>query len=200
MLYESQGRFGDAKNAAARALRADAYLEEADQVLIRLFQSSFEVGDDNEAGSWCDEVRKRMAGKWPAAYCDLVLLAWSDNVNHDARKALHILENFGQHDRAELRAVMRPYLSIIAAGVVARAGEKGKAEQMLTEARAAAPNDPELLTVEAAVRVQLGEYDTARRLLTNYLERNPSARPRLEQSRIFKPLRAQLFLPAAAAL
>jgi tetratricopeptide (TPR) repeat protein len=199
LLYESQGRFGDAKNAAARALRADAYLEEANQVVIRLFQSSFEVGDDTEAGYWCDEVRKRMAGLWPAAYCDLVLLAWSDNVTHDARKALHILENFGQRDRAELRAAMRPRLSVIAAGVVARAGDKDKAAKMLDEARASAPHDPELNTFEAAVRVQLKDYDSARRLLTDYLQRNPSARPRLEQSRIFKPLRAQLFTHAAAS-
>jgi predicted Zn-dependent protease len=167
-------------------------------VLIRLFQSSFEVGDDTEAGYWCDEVRKRMAGLWPAAYCDLVLLAWSNNVQRDARKALHILENFGQRDRAELRAAMRPRLSAIAAAVVARAGDRKKAEEMLRDARAAAPNDPELLTFEAAARVQLGDYDGARQLLQDYLVRNPNARPRLEQSRIFKPLRAQLFSRATA--
>jgi DNA-binding SARP family transcriptional activator/TolB-like protein/Flp pilus assembly protein TadD len=200
LLYESLGRFEDARNAAARALRADAYLEEANQVVIRLFQASFEVGDDTEAGYWCDEVRRRMAGHWPEAYCDLLLLAWSKNATPDARKALHILENFGQQDRAELRAAMRPRLAILAASVVARSGDIKRAEQMLGEARRGAPHDPELLQFEAALRVQLADYENARRLLLEYLKRNPTARPRLEQSRIFKPLHAQLFTRAAAKL
>jgi predicted Zn-dependent protease len=162
-----------------------------------LFQSAFEVGDDTDAGIWCDEVRRRMAGHWPAAYCDLMLLAWSKNVTRDARKALHILENFGQQDRAELRAAMRPRLSVLAAGVLARAGEKQRAEEMLGEARATAPHDPELLPFEAAVRVQLSDYENARRLLGEYIERNPSSRARLEHSRVFKPLHSVLFGGAA---
>lgn len=198
LLYESQGRFAEARDAAARALRADAYLDEANQVVIRLFQSSFEVGDDTEAGYWCDEVRRRMAGRWPAAYCDLVLLAWSQNVSRDARKALHILENFGENDRAELRAAMRPRLTILAAAVVAREGDTKRVEQMLAEARTAAPADAELLQFEAALRVQMADYENARRLLAEYLKRNPTAQQRLEESRIFKPLRSRLFTGAAA--
>ncbi len=189
VLYESQGRFAEARQAAQRALAADAYLEDSDQILVRLFETSFEVGDDEAAGHWCDEVRRRFSGRWPAAYCDLVLLGWRDG-KPDARKALYILETFGARDPAGLRAVMQPRLSLLVAMALIRTGDTDGARKLIDAARAAAPHDSELLRFEAALRLELNEYALASQLVADYLERNPNARARIENGRMFKLLRA----------
>ncbi len=196
LLYESQGRFADARRAAGRALQADAYLEDADQIVVRLFQSSFELGDDEEAGHWCDEIRRRLTGRWPAAYCDLVLLGWRHDGKTDARKALYILETFGARDPSELRAAMQPRLALIAAVAVARAGDTVAARKMMEAARGAAPLDVELLPFEAALRLELRETQQASQLISTYLTRNPNSRQRIENSRMFRQLRASILTRA----
>ncbi len=199
MLYESQARFADARRAALRALDADAYLEDADQIVVRLFQASFELEDDDEAGHWCDEIRRRLPGKWPSAYCDLLLLGWRDDGSADARKALYILETFGARDRAELRNAMRPRLTILAATTIARSGDTARAEQMVRAARAAAPHDRELAQFEAGYRVSMKEFNRGRQLLAEYFERNPNVRARLENGRMFRPLREAIITRAATS-
>ncbi|HEX6559834.1 MAG TPA: BTAD domain-containing putative transcriptional regulator [Longimicrobiales bacterium] len=187
-----QGRFAEARNAALRALEADAYLTDAEQIVNRLFQTSFELGDDAEAGRWCDEVRRRSGGHWPAAYCDLMLLAWSSESGHDPRKALHLLENFGPLDSDALRQAMRPRLEMLSAAVFARAGMRDSAQVMLARARARAPGDIELLHLEAAARTATNDDAQAIELLRKYLRLNPGARYRIENSRIFRRLADRL--------
>jgi serine/threonine-protein kinase len=189
-LYELEGRFADARLAAQRALDADAYLEDADQILVRLFETSFELSDDEAAGHWCDEIRRRFSGRWPAAYCDLVLLGWRNDGKADAQKALYILETFGGRDPASLRAMMQPRLSLLAGVTLVRAGDMARARKFIEDARGAALNDPELPRFEAALRVEMREYEEASRLLATYLEQNPNARARTENGRMFKALRA----------
>jgi tetratricopeptide (TPR) repeat protein len=189
LLYETQGRFEDARQAARRALDADAYLEDAENILVRLFQASFEVGDDEQAGHWCDEVRRRMTGQWPAAQCDLLLLGWGPG-SVDARKALYLLETFGSAEGAALRAAVRPRLVVLTATVVARSGDVARAERMVAEAKAAAPKDRELLLYEAAMRARLNQPAAARQLMNEYISQNPRARLRVENGRLFKPSRA----------
>jgi DNA-binding SARP family transcriptional activator/TolB-like protein/tetratricopeptide (TPR) repeat protein len=191
LLYESQGRFEDARQAARRALDADAYLEDADNILVRLFQASFEVGDDEDAGHWCDEVRRRMTGRWPAAHCDLLLLGWRRDADADARKALYIVETFGNAEGAALRASMRPRMLMLAAAVVGRSGDMSRAERMATEAKAAAPQDLELLLFEAAMRARVNQMEDAGRLVDEYISRNPRARARVENGRLFKPAKTK---------
>jgi len=190
MLYELQGRFADARQAAERALEADAYLEDANQILIRLFETSFELGDDEAAGHWCDQIRRRFTGRWPAAYCDLVLLGWRNDGKTDARKALYILETFGAREPAALRTMMQPRLSLLAGVTLVRAGDFAGARRIIQDARSSGQGDPELPRFEAALRIELREYQEASRLLADYLTHNPNARARTENGRMFKALRA----------
>jgi TolB-like protein len=194
-VYFAQGRFPEARAAALRALHADAYLKDADDIVNRLFAASFEVGDDTEAGYWCDEVRRRMPNRWPAAYCDLVLLGWGRNAAAP-QKALLVLERFGADDPAMVRNTMRPRLTVLTAAVLARAGLQDSAQLLLRQARGAAPQDLELLPLEAGVRVQLGQLPQATALLEEYWKVNPSAKSRLVNSRMLRGLREQ---PAALA-
>jgi serine/threonine-protein kinase len=184
-----QGRYAEARRAALRALEADAYLTDADEIVNRLFYTSFEIGDDEEAGYWCDEVRRRNPNRWPAAYCDLILLAWSSAGSPDPRKALHLLEEAGADDPPAMKAVMQPQLTMLAAAVLARAGEADGARDLLRQARAKAPEDPELLHLEAAVRVILREEDRARELLQELFRSKPATQARISGSRMFRSLR-----------
>ncbi len=190
LVYESQGRFAEARRSAQSALDADAYLEDAFQIVVRLFNTSFELKDDEEAGRWCDEMRRRLPANWPSAHCDLLLLGWRDDVKADARKALYILETFGAADSPEMRKSMLPRLTILAAATVARAGDTDEAETMVANARAAARGDVESLYLEAAFRVRVGQLDRGRALLNEYVQKNPNARVRVENGRFFEPLRA----------
>jgi DNA-binding SARP family transcriptional activator/TolB-like protein len=195
----SEGRYEEARAAARRALDADAYLTDADEIANRLFTSSFEIGDDVEAGHWCDEVRRRQANQWPAAYCDLLLLAWSSTGKPDPRKALLILENASSGDPAPVRESMRPRLTVLAAAVLARAGNADSADAMLQRARSAAPHDVDLLYLEAGVRLLMSDRDRALRLLREYWKVNPSSKARIANSRMFRPLRDDAEFRAAAA-
>lgn len=194
-----QGRFEEARRAGRLALEADAYLTDADEIANRLFIASFEVGDDVDAGHWCDDVRRRQANRWPAAHCDLIMLGWSSSGRPDPRKALLILENSGASDPAPVRAGMRPRLTALTAAVLARAGEPDSARAMLKHARALAPADIELLPIEAAVRVLLSERSEALQLLETYLQKNPSAKPRIANGRMYRPLREEPRFRAATS-
>ena len=194
-VYESEGRFEDARRAALRALDADAYLLDSDQIVTRLFSTSFEVGNDAEAGHWCDEARRRMSGKWPSAWCDLVLIGWASN-RPDARKALFLVETFGPRDAPPLREAMRPRLMMLAAATLARSGDSKTAERMIADAHALAPADYELLALEAAARILLHQEAQADSLLQEYFRRNPRGTARIAKGRLFRPLRA----PQRAAL
>ncbi|MGQ0563001.1 MAG: BTAD domain-containing putative transcriptional regulator, partial [Gemmatimonadota bacterium] len=190
-LLFGQGRFEEARQAARRALEADAYLTNANEIAIRLFTTSFEVGDDVEAGHWCDEVRRRVPDQWPTAYCNLVLLGWSGTGMPDPRKALLLLEHAGSADAAPIRESIRPRLMMLTAAVLARAQRPDSARTMIGRARAAAPHDPELLYLEAAVHLLLSEREQALALLRQYFRVNPSAKPRIVNGRMFVSLRAE---------
>jgi hypothetical protein len=65
--------------------------------------------------------------------------------------------------------------------VIARAGLRDSAEHVIRGARAAAPDDPELLYVEALARVRLSQPDSAVRLLDSLLRGEPLFRPYLKR-------------------
>jgi hypothetical protein len=63
---------------------------------------------------------------------------------------------------------------------------------MISRARSQAPQDVELLHLEAAARAALTDNDAALDLLQKYLRLNPTARGRIENSRVFQRFRNQL--------
>jgi DNA-binding SARP family transcriptional activator/TolB-like protein len=190
VLY-SRGEFAEAKNYALRAYNADAYMTDASETVNRLFMTSFESGDDDEASRWCDEVRHRQPGRWPYAYCSLLMLGWSLGGDHDPRKALNVLETFGSSDPPEVRAVVRPMLLVLAAASFVRAGQRDRAEALIQEAHATSAGNPDLLPLEAGVRVMQGDWTKALELLRTHVALQPESRRRIARSRMFEPLRSQ---------
>ncbi|HEY0810652.1 MAG TPA: hypothetical protein VGD49_10855, partial [Longimicrobiales bacterium] len=71
-----------------------------------------------------------------------------------------------------------------------RAGDTMGARELLRSARAAAREDSELPRFEAALLVELREFQAASQLLAGYFAQKPNARARMENGRMFKVLRA----------
>jgi TolB-like protein len=187
-LY-AQADYGGAYLAALRAYQADAYLDDAEQTLNRLFLTAYEMGDDSLARSWCDEIDHRFQRSWTGADCRLTILAWGDTPDDPAaaRRAMRIVAESGP--QATLVRGARPRLYMLVAAALARAGVRDSAEAMILRARTDAAGDPEILPLEAGALLLLGRSDTAAARLAQYLREKPLHRAGVACSRRFIALR-----------
>jgi TolB-like protein/tetratricopeptide (TPR) repeat protein len=181
------GRLTAAKTDAERAYGADAYSLSAGEVLQRLFRASFELHQDTDARRACVEYERRFGQTWSHAYCALMLMGWSDP-RIDVEHAWEIYDAPSRIDSPTTRARTRPLLGMLVAAVLARAGLPDSARHVITRAHAQAPQDPEVLPLEAAARLLLGDTTTARRLMADYRRGNPAARAVVLRGRIVQPL------------
>jgi len=190
-LYFNKPSFEDAQLAAQRAFEADAYLDKADEILWRLYSSSYDREQFDNAAKWCGEAALRFPANPRFATCRLQLLqtrvrqpdvgaAWR---LYDSVAALtpKVPAPQWEYDTREAR--------IWVAAVIARAAQQApsaalravladSADRVLTRARGDAEIDPglELLWREAYVRTLLDQKDVAVSLLKRYLAANPAHR------------------------
>jgi serine/threonine-protein kinase len=188
-LY-TQADYAGAYLAALRAYQADAYLDDAEQILNRLFLTAYEMGDDALARSWCEEINHRFQRSWTGADCKLSLLAWGGASGDPAaaRRAMSVTAESRGH--AALLPGARPRVYMLAAAVLARAGLRDSAEVMILRARTGAAGDPEVLPLEAGALLLLGQPDTAAARLAQYVREKPLHRMGVACSRRFIALRA----------
>jgi tetratricopeptide (TPR) repeat protein len=187
-LY-AQAEYAGAYLAALRAYQADAYLDDAEQTLNRLFLTAYEMGDDALARSWCDEIDRRFPQSWTGADCRLTLLAWGDAPGDAAavRRAMRMVAESGP--QATFLRGARPRLYMLVAAALARAGLRDSAESMIRRARADSAGDAEILPLEAGALLLLGRPDTAAARLAQYLQVKPLHRAGVACSRRFASLR-----------
>ncbi|MBI4520547.1 MAG: hypothetical protein HY701_06895, partial [Gemmatimonadetes bacterium] len=86
-IYQRTGRLAQANVEARRAYVEGLELAEIQEVVLRLFATSFELRRDPEAERWCEEVRRRNAQEWIYADCALRLLGWADQAVPDPERA-----------------------------------------------------------------------------------------------------------------
>lgn len=187
-LY-TRADYADAYVAALRAYQTDAYLEDAEQILNRLFLTAYEMGDDALARSWCNEINHRFQQSWTGADCRLTLMAWGRTAGDPAaaRGAMRIVAR-GVRQGALARDAS-PRLYMLLAAALARAGLRDSAEFMILRARADAAGDPEILPLEAGALLLLGRSDSAAARLAEYLREKPLHRAGVACSRRFAALR-----------
>ncbi len=189
----AQARFAEARVAAEHAYDADAYLTDAPDIVRTLFQSALELGDDAEARRWCAENRRllatgRLEGSWNTAYCSLELLAWGEPPPPHNVDPWPIVEE-ARGDPPPVAAVVRPRLEMLAAAVLARTGRADSALGTAARARKAAPSDPAVDYLDAAVHVQLGDAAGALSRLRAFARRDLPGSRQLLEGRMFRPLR-----------
>ena len=172
-LYYQTKDLQAAALAARRAYEEDAYLSNAADILSRLFFTSYDLDQQRQAQHWCQEGRRRFPRDYRFSQCQLYMMtrleapdvprAWSalasiDSLSPPPQRALQHLEN-----------------QMLVAAVIARAGLRDSAHQVITRSRGTPEVDPEhdLVALEAFVRTLLGEQDEAIRLLQRYVAANP---------------------------
>jgi tetratricopeptide (TPR) repeat protein len=168
----------DASNVAARrAYDADAFLADADAIVLRLFETAFELGRFAEAGQWCERGARTYPANWHFRLCRLRLLAWSPQVRPDVPTAWRLLRELDSLADPDERPWLRPQMRLVVAAVIAAAGLRDSAERVIAAVEPAGSGDPDLLYYEALARARLGQARTVAGLLEELLRRIPNYRP-----------------------
>lgn len=184
-ILASQGRFAEAREAAQQALSADAYLDDAQEIRYRLYTTSLDLGEDEDAARWCAEIRRRDEGDWTGAYCMLGLAAWSDVRPRGG--AVDIWRTIGDvRENPAILRVVRPQLEMIAAAVLARRGERDSALAVIRRAKREGNGSSAVLLAEALARATLGEQAQAAALVAEYARYAPTAPLWVPRSRAFQ--------------
>ncbi len=176
LYYQKQDNV-QANWAARRAYEADAYLSAADQVLWRLYATSYDLEQFQQAADWCDKGRQRFPQNARFLECRLWLMT-SPALSADPDAAWQLAEQVAAGRPEPQREFTRHLMHIVVASVLAKANHPDSARHVLRAARVGADVDPtlELAGYEAWVRAQLGDKDEALRLLREYLVANPRHR------------------------
>ncbi|HEX8432125.1 MAG TPA: BTAD domain-containing putative transcriptional regulator [Longimicrobium sp.] len=196
-LLRLRGRFAESDLAARRALEQDAWLEDADAILKRLYFGAMAQGDYPAARRSCGEGHAQFPGDWRFVECRLTLLREDPGLRPDAAEAWRLVAELDRIDPpARAREAGRPYSPLFrrsaVAAVLARAGAGDSARAVLARAGGAAAADPELripfLFDAAYVTLLLGDRAGARRLLEEYLAARPALRPYVARDILFRDL------------
>lgn len=192
----AKAAFDGAEFAAEEALEADAFLTNATEIQMRLFQSTFHGGHDIEASRWCDGVRARGSLLWLGAECTLNLMAWAKNRQPTPDSAWWEVERSLLHVPREVAAQIRPRLELLVASVLARAGLADSAYSVMLRAQSADRNDPDLLYYVAGVYAALGDTTKAFDHLSEFMEGAPPNRQHVARFRWFREMADLFDLPA----
>ncbi len=172
-LYYQRGDVSSAAVAAQQAYERDAFLQSADGVLRRLFDTNYDLENADRARDWCLEGNRRFPDDYAFVECQLMLMTMN-GTEPDVTRAWALRDSV-----VALAPADQEYLAAFAtqnvAGIIARAGLADSASAVMTGARVGTDVDPEmeLLTVEAAMRLLNGENDEALALLQRYSAVNP---------------------------
>ncbi|HEU5209624.1 MAG TPA: BTAD domain-containing putative transcriptional regulator [Longimicrobiales bacterium] len=187
-IYVIRGDYRRAHDAALRAYRADAYAGNVEDVLHRLFETAFELGNDDEAAKWCDEMRRRAEGSWLRYRCELMLLAFGREGTPDVRKSLLALDAARRVPYVADNRQINAQLTALVGVSYARAGMADSARVVLARAVAASAGASMVRPLAANGLLRIGEQERALVLIREYMEALPRDRQRLLGSRILEPL------------
>ena len=169
-----------ARDAARNAYEADAFLASADQVLNRLFLTSYDLASPVEARDWCLQGRARFPRHPGFHRCQIALLTMTGVRPSDAdiAHAWALVDTLQTLWPGPHRAAEGSLDRILLAAALGRAGKADSARSVLLAARPDPSVDPrgELRGYEAFARVVIGDNDEALSLLEGYLRDNPEHR------------------------
>ena len=177
IIHSEKPDIVDAKLTAVRAYEEDAYLRAADQLLWRLYSTSYDLEQFPDAVEYCAEGARRFPDHPLFVECELWLMA-SPAGDPDVERAWRLLERFAELSPPQLRERNAVRGRILVGGVLARAELPDSADAVLRSARTGPDLDPsrELLGLEAVFRLQMGEEEEALELVKTYLTASPEHR------------------------
>jgi hypothetical protein len=168
---------------ARRAYEEDAYLSIADEVLWRLFATSYDLDRADDAARWCAEAHRRFPSNWRFAQCQLLLQTMTERAPAVDVAWKAAAEEITRAPPAYRNLIERQARMFVAV-VLARAGLADSARRVIQTAKADRKLDPqrELTWMEALVRVRLGERAAAVQLLKDYVTEFPQHRRGLSRN------------------
>jgi DNA-binding SARP family transcriptional activator/TolB-like protein len=181
-----RGDFDGSEKAAQHALAADAFLEDAGEVLGWAWRSAYAKGDRESATRWCRRGRTLLPEDWHFIECELTILrldaAGLSGQRPDAARAWALVRELEAADPPHRARLMgRPYSPIyrrlVAAALSAAAGQRDTARAMLSAELARVRGDSELSTdilYDAAfLYTMLGDSSRATDALATYIRARP---------------------------
>ncbi len=165
--------------AAQAAYELDAYLDNSDALLSRMFWSSLDLENFSQARRWCAEGARRYPADYRFVRCQLWLMASPAVVDPDVALASQLLARMDS--LAPGSPVQREHVLIDAemthAGVLGRAGMADSAKSLLASSREKVTHENDagnrFLYVEAIMRSLAGDYDAGIDLLKRYVAAHP---------------------------
>lgn len=164
-IMHAQGKYAESFVYARRAYDSNLFLRGNEEILLRLFTSALNAGDDASANRWCQELQKVQPGKWPAVICRIQLAGFAPQL-----VAVDSLESAIAHlaGPKPIRETMMPRLKAAYATALAQLGRTDSARVTLAAVRNNR-NDPEVVLVSAFAYAALKDAARARALLQEYL-------------------------------
>ncbi|MGH7664628.1 MAG: protein kinase domain-containing protein [Gemmatimonadaceae bacterium] len=176
LLYRKYDRL-EANVAAQRAYEADAYLRDADQILWRLYATSYDLEEISSAVKWCDLGHRRYPDDPDFVACRLWIMT-SHQLPPDVDEAWRTLDEIGELVPKSAWETARLQYQMLVAVPIARAGLLDSARRVIERSRASRDVDPggELIGQEVLVRALIGDREEAIRQLRRYLVSHPEHR------------------------
>ena len=171
-LYVNRGDNVSVILTARRAYEEDAYLEDADRILRRLFWAHYNLEQIRDARTWCEEGASRFPENYHFVECQLWLMLSSSDASPDRAWELSARLDELAPDEYERRLGR-----LLVAGVLAQSGMQDSAATVFASGQGNSEIDPlqELVLQEAAIRSVTGDPDRAVELLRIYVAADPNA-------------------------
>lgn len=191
-MLQMAGANGAARDAAQKALTADAFLRNAPAVMSRLMFMSLSVNNVDDAKRLCDRGRATYPNEPQFFGCDLTILGWTGTSAADVRRGWELLQQAEARDTANYLSSGWATRRLMVGAIAARAGLRDSALAIVRIARAATPSQISADNAdygEAYIRVLLRQNDAALPLLERYIGNNPAFRGQTRESPWFAPLK-----------
>ena len=172
-LYVNRGDNVSVVLTARRAYEEDAYLEDADRIVRRLFWAHYNLEQLRDAQTWCEEGASRFPDNYHFVECRLWLMISSAEAS-DPDLAWEQLRRLDELSPDEYE---RRLGRLLVAGALMREGQQDSAAVVFASGQGNAEIDPlqELVLQEAAIRSVTGDPDRAVELIRVYLAADPNA-------------------------
>jgi TolB-like protein len=190
-----------AKLAAVRAYEEDTYLQGVEMVLFRLFTTSFDLDQMEEADRWCTIGARRFHDHPRFVECQLWLLADSSSNPASTGQAWRLARRLAEVTPPGVRPFFKRKGEFFVAAVLAKAGLTDSARRVAQRARATPEEDPrqELPFYDGWVHLLLGDRKAALQSLKTYFQADPNRKVHFETEGWFSDLKGDPELKALIA-
>lgn len=196
-LLRLGGDLAEAEVAARRAREADAYLAVGERGVERLYRAAFALEDFATARHWCAEGQREYPADHRFRDCELAILARDPAAPPRPDSAWRLVAALDRMDpapgaAAAGRAYAPVFRRMMAAAVLARAGQADSARAVAARARRQVRGDREQLASfywdGAYLQLLLGERARSAALLDSFVAARPELRDYVARERVFRGL------------